>query len=185
MLSIRVRNWSVCSACASGPDAYAQHTLQFLTRMLSMVGRDPLQIWNFYAYAEHTRQELVRMLSLRVRPWCACSAYAPVPDAYAQHTLQFLTRMLSMRIMVCEINFRCVKFCCICMYILFRLMFCISSMLLMLNYHIFVPVFVVFHYFIVYLYLLLYSYFLHLFYVLIILLLFYFVDNFKKIAFEK
>jgi len=71
------------------------------------------------------------------------------------------------------------------MYILFRLMFCISSMLLMLNYHIFVPVFLVFHYFIVYLYLLLYSYFLHLFYVLIILLLFYFVDNFKKIAFEK
>ena len=77
--------------------------------MLSMV-------WNFYAYAEHTRKKLVRMLSIRVRNWCACWAYASVPDpgAYAQHILkgmrsvhalvpdayaqcthQFLTRMLS------------------------------------------------------------------------------------------
>ena len=54
-------------ACASVPDTYAQHALQFLTRMLSMVCRDLFQIWNFYAYAEHTRKKLVRMLSIRVR----------------------------------------------------------------------------------------------------------------------
>ncbi len=34
MLSIRVRNWCVCSACAPVPDAYAQQEHQFLTRML-------------------------------------------------------------------------------------------------------------------------------------------------------
>ncbi len=116
MLSIRVRNWCVCSACASVPDAYAQHTLQFLTRKLSMVWRDLLQIWNFYAYAEHTRKKLVRMLSIRISSWPVCSGYASVPgeyaqhflkgmrsvhalvpDAYAQCTHQFLNRMLSIR----------------------------------------------------------------------------------------
>jgi hypothetical protein len=94
MLSIHVRNWCVCSACASVPDAYAQHALQFLTRMLSMVCRDLFQIWNFYAYAQHTRKKLVRMLSIRVRNWCAS-----VPDAHAQCMHQFLPRMLRVYIM--------------------------------------------------------------------------------------
>jgi hypothetical protein len=91
---------------------YAQHALQFLTRMLSMVCRDLFQILNFYAYAEHTGKKLVRMLSIRVRirisSWCVCSAFFEgnalcagistccVP--YAQCTHQFLTRMLSVRI---------------------------------------------------------------------------------------
>ena len=91
MLSIRVRSWCLCSACASGPDAYAQHAHQFLTRRLSMVCRDvynerPFEKWKTDAYAEHTHQFLTRMLSMRTSFWCVCSAYAPVPDAYAQHT---------------------------------------------------------------------------------------------------
>jgi hypothetical protein len=117
MLSIRVRNWCVCSACASVTYAYAQLAHQFLTRMLSVVWRDLFQIWNFYAYAEHTRKKLVRMLSIRISSWPVCSGYASVPGAYAQHFLkgmrsvhalvpdayaqcthQFLTRMLSIRI---------------------------------------------------------------------------------------
>jgi hypothetical protein len=36
MLSIRERNWCVCSVCASFPDAHAQGAHQFLTRMLSV-----------------------------------------------------------------------------------------------------------------------------------------------------
>jgi hypothetical protein len=103
MLSICVRNWCICSACASVPDASAHHALQFLACMLSMVCRDLFQIWNFYACAEHTRKKLVRMLSIRVSSWCVCSAFFEgnalcAPDAYAQCTHQFLTRMLSVRI---------------------------------------------------------------------------------------
>ena len=45
-LSIRIRNWCVRSACASFPDAYAQQTHKFLTRMLRV----------------------------RISPWCVCSA---------------------------------------------------------------------------------------------------------------
>jgi hypothetical protein len=67
MLSMRFSSLRVCSACASVPDAYAQHALHFLTHMLSMNCRDLFQIWNFYAYAEHTRKKLVRMLSIGVR----------------------------------------------------------------------------------------------------------------------
>ncbi len=94
MLSIRVRNWCVWSFCASVPDAYAEHTHQFLKRMLSMVWRDLFQIWNFYAYAEHTRKKLMRMLGVRISSWLVCSANASVPDPYAQGTHQFLMRML-------------------------------------------------------------------------------------------
>ncbi len=91
MLSIRVRNWCVCSACTSVPYAYAQHAHQFRRRMLSMVWRDLFQICNFYwGYKER--------LFEKWENWCVCWAYASVPDAYAQHAHQFLTRMLSVRI---------------------------------------------------------------------------------------
>jgi hypothetical protein len=38
------------------------------------------------AYAEHTHQSLTRMLSMRTSALRECSACPPVPDAYAQHT---------------------------------------------------------------------------------------------------
>ncbi len=95
MLSIRVRNRCVCSAYASGPDAYAQHARQFLLCMLSMVCRDlynerPFEKWKTDAYAEHTHQ--------CISSWRVCSACAPVPCTYAQLAHQFLSRMLSLRI---------------------------------------------------------------------------------------
>jgi hypothetical protein len=86
-LSIRVRNWCVCSACASVPYGYAQHAHQFLTLMLSMLWRDLFKFGIF-----------MLMLSIRVRNWSVCSGYASVPDPYAQRTHQFLTRMLKVRI---------------------------------------------------------------------------------------
>jgi hypothetical protein len=83
-------------------DAYAEHTHQFLTRMLSM-RTSSLQVCSAWfvgtsitngcmknrktdAYAEHTRQFLTRMLSMRTSALCICSACALVPEAYAQHT---------------------------------------------------------------------------------------------------
>ncbi len=102
MLSIRVRNCCVCSACASGPDAYAQHAHQGLTCMLSMrtsslrvcsawfvLCRDlynegPFEKWKTDVYAEHTHQFLTRMLSMRTSALRVCSACAPVPVAYTQ-----------------------------------------------------------------------------------------------------
>jgi hypothetical protein len=89
MLSIRVRNWCACWAYASGTDAHAEHTHQFLTRML----RVRISSWCVCsAFFEGNA------LCARISTWCVCSVHAPVPDSYAQHTHQFLTRMLSMRI---------------------------------------------------------------------------------------
>ncbi len=68
MLSIRVRNWCICSGYASIPDPYAQHVLEGLRSVHTLV------------------------------PWCVCSMHATVPDSYAQCTHQFLTHMLSGRI---------------------------------------------------------------------------------------
>ncbi len=87
MLSIRIRNWCICSACASVPYVYAQHTHQFLTRMLSMLWRDLFKLGIF-----------MLMLSICLRHWCVCSGYASVPDSYAQQTHQFLTRTHRVRI---------------------------------------------------------------------------------------
>ncbi len=105
-LSLPISSWRVGSVHASVPDAHAQYTLQFLTRMLSMLWRD---LFKFGI--------CMLMLSIRVRNWCVCSGYASVPDSYAQLFLkgmrslhafvpdayaqcmhQFLTRMLSVRI---------------------------------------------------------------------------------------
>jgi hypothetical protein len=46
----------------------------------------PLEKWKTHAYAEHTHQFLTLMLSMRTSSLRVCSACAPVPDAYAQHT---------------------------------------------------------------------------------------------------
>jgi hypothetical protein len=45
-----------------------------------------LEKWKTDAYAEHTHQFLTLMLSMRTSSLRVCSACAPVPDAYAQHT---------------------------------------------------------------------------------------------------
>ncbi len=45
----------------------------------------PLEKWKTDAYAEHTHQFLTHMLSMRTRSLRICSDCAPVPDAYAQH----------------------------------------------------------------------------------------------------
>ncbi len=122
MLSERISSWPVCSGYASVSDAYAQHFLkgmrsvhalvpdayaqcthQFLTRMLSV----RISSWRAcsvhasipYAHAEVYKmniwkiRKLVRMLSMRVRSWCVCSGCASIPDAHAQGAHQFLTRM--------------------------------------------------------------------------------------------
>jgi hypothetical protein len=60
-LSIWVRNWCVCSACASVPDAYAQHAHKFLTRMLGISIKIPNLKEVPTNHAEHTRKELERM----------------------------------------------------------------------------------------------------------------------------
>ncbi len=89
MLSIRVRNWCVCSGYASVPDSYAQRTHQFLTRRL----RVRISSWCVCsAFFEGN------VLCGRISTSCVCSVHAPVPDSYAQHMHQFLTRMLSARI---------------------------------------------------------------------------------------
>ena len=85
-LSIRVRNWRVCSALASVPYAHAQCMHQFLMRMLSISVKIPNLKRAFnpcWAYAsetdactEHARKELMRMLSIRISSLRVCSAYA-------------------------------------------------------------------------------------------------------------
>ncbi len=89
LLSIRLRNWRVCSKYASIPDAYAQQTYQFLNHML----RVHISSWCiFSACFEGT------VFSALISPWRVCSAHAPAPDSYAQHTHHFLTPMLGIQI---------------------------------------------------------------------------------------
>ncbi len=85
MLSIRISSWPVCSGYASVPGAYAQHFLKGMRSVHALVPD---------AYAQCTHQFLTRMLSVRISSWLACSACASVPDAHAQCTHQFITRML-------------------------------------------------------------------------------------------
>jgi hypothetical protein len=86
-LSIRVRNWCVRWAYASGTDAHAEQTHQFLTRMISISVKIPNLKRAFkpcWAYAsgtdactEHAREGLMRMLSVRISSLRVCSACAP------------------------------------------------------------------------------------------------------------
>ncbi len=77
MLSIRVRNWCLCSWYASVPEAYAQ-------RMHHS--------WNAHSgYASVpdgysvTHQFLTLMIiSARVISWCVCSAYTSIPYFFAE-----------------------------------------------------------------------------------------------------
>jgi hypothetical protein len=80
-LSVRVRNWCMHWAYASGTGACTEHTHQVLIHAQSAV---PLK------HAQHKQQELMRTLSIRVRNWCSCWAYASVPYRYAQYTRQKL-----------------------------------------------------------------------------------------------
>ncbi len=75
-LSIRVRNWCIRWAYASGTDAHAECKHQFLTRMLSISVKIPNLIRAFNpclahasgtdACTEHARKELMRMLSIGI-----------------------------------------------------------------------------------------------------------------------
>ncbi len=87
-LSIRVRNSRACWACASGTDAFAEHTSQELVRALSIRVR---------VLIPDRAQSLQNMLSIRIRNWCAPWAYRSGTDACPEHTHQELMRMLSMR----------------------------------------------------------------------------------------
>ncbi len=91
MLSIRVKNWCICSGYASIPDAYAQQAHQFLTRTLSEHLCSTCFEGTFL-----NLEFLMLMLSIGVRNWCVCSGYTTVPDTYAQRIYQFLTHMLRM-----------------------------------------------------------------------------------------
>ncbi len=65
-LSVRVRNWFVHWAYVSGTNACTERS-PFKTCWAYATGTD--------AYLDHTGQELMRALCLRVRNWCACSAW--------------------------------------------------------------------------------------------------------------
>ncbi len=69
----RISSWPVCSGYASVPDAYAQHVLKGLRSVHALVHD---------AYAQCTHQFLTRMLSARISSWLVCSAHASVPDAF-------------------------------------------------------------------------------------------------------
>jgi len=107
-LSMRVRNWCVHWACASGADACTEHARQELMRTLSIRVRNWCVHWAYVlatnvcteripfkkcwayasgndAYPEHTGQELMHSLYIRVRKWYVPWAYASVSYAYAQH----------------------------------------------------------------------------------------------------
>ena len=84
MLSIRVRNWCVHWACASGTIACTELTHQVLMRAQSAFPSKN---------AEHMHQEMMRTLSIRVRNWCIHWTYESGTDAYLEHMHQFLTRM--------------------------------------------------------------------------------------------
>jgi hypothetical protein len=65
MLSARTSSLLVCSVYASVPDAHAQCTHQFLTRMLS-AQNEHLKNRKTDAHAEHARKELKRMLMVLI-----------------------------------------------------------------------------------------------------------------------
>ncbi len=67
MLSMRISSWCICSGYTSVPDAYAQHVLKGL-RSVHVLVPD--------AYAQCTHQFLTRMLSARISSWRPRSACA-------------------------------------------------------------------------------------------------------------
>jgi hypothetical protein len=83
MLSAHISSWHECSVYVSVSDSHAQRTRQFLTRMLRVF---KMNIWKTDAHAEHTRKELMRMVRVRIS---SCRAHSVCA--------QFLIRMLSVR----------------------------------------------------------------------------------------
>jgi hypothetical protein len=79
MLSMRISSLRACSACFEG-------TFFKFVIFTEGVKNSRLKNGKTDAYAEHTRQFLMRMLSMRTSSLRTCSACASVPDAYAQHT---------------------------------------------------------------------------------------------------
>ena len=106
MLSIRVRNWCVCSAFFEGNALCARISTWCVCSVHAPVPD---------SYAQYTHQFLTRMLSMRISSWRACSVHASIPyahaegiqnehlkntktDAHAEHARQELMRMLRVRI---------------------------------------------------------------------------------------
>ncbi len=79
MLSISFSSWPVCSGYASVPGAYAQHFFKGMRSVHAFVPD---------AYAQCTHQFLTRILRVRSSSWRACSACPPVSswDACSVHT---------------------------------------------------------------------------------------------------
>ncbi len=92
-------NWPVCSGYASVPDAYAKHVLKGLRSVHTLVPD---------AYAQCTHQFLTRMLSARISSWCARSAFAWVPDPHAQPAQK--GRSMHVRNSKCSIIFKVPKY---------------------------------------------------------------------------
>ncbi len=107
MFSERISSWMVCSGCASVPDVYGQHFLKGMHYVHAFVPD---------AYAQCTHQFLTRMLSERISSWRACSVHASSilyayaegiqneylknekTDAHAEHAHKELMCMLRVRI---------------------------------------------------------------------------------------
>ncbi len=77
MLSMRTSSLRVCSAWFEGTSFKFVIFTEGIKNGLLKNGKTD-------AYAEHTHQFLPRMLSMPTSSLCVCSACASVPDAYAQ-----------------------------------------------------------------------------------------------------
>ncbi len=82
MLRARIKFWPIRSAYTSDSDAHAQRMHQTLTpcaqRMHQILTHMLRMFWR-----DHFKFEIfMRMLSVRIKFWCACSAYASNSEAY-------------------------------------------------------------------------------------------------------
>jgi len=80
-LSMRGRNWCMLWACASGTDAYPEHTCPELVHAPAS-GTNVCTECSPSKHAEHKHQELMRTMSIRRKNWCVCWAYESGTDAY-------------------------------------------------------------------------------------------------------
>ncbi len=85
MLSERISSWPVCSGCASVPDAYAQHFFKGMRYVHALIP-DVCSVHSLlpYSYAQHTHQFLTRMLSACIISCRSCSVHASIPYAHAE-----------------------------------------------------------------------------------------------------
>ncbi len=94
-LSIRVGNWCVHWAYASGTDANCEHTGQELMRALSILVRNWCVHW---AYESGTDSCTERTYEIWKGPFKKCWAYASGTSAYPYLPRQQLMRTLSIRL---------------------------------------------------------------------------------------